>query len=505
MTRADRIALVISLITVLVTYYVTLRYFEGIPHLEDEIAYVWQARAIAEGKLTVDSPPQSESFLVPFVVDHNGQRFGKYPLGWPVVLAISIRLGIRSLVNPLLAGLGVWLTYRLGKKVFGETVGMIAAVLTLTSPFFLINSGTLLSHSFGLVLSTAFALAWIDGFGERDASRGNLPTIVAGLALGVLVLTRPLTALAVAFPFTFHGFYLLVRSDWQTRRHVLAVGSIALGVGVLTLLWQYAVTGNALLSPYILWWPYDKVGFGPGFGLTEHGHSLGLARINTRFSLRVGYSDLFGWIRYSWIFLPFGLIATLLRRNWRGVLVSAVLPSLVIFYMAYWVGAWIFGPRYYFEGLFSLTILSGVGIAWLAGWPISSIDTWPTYEGWKRIRPLSVLAIVTVLVLGNLHFYIPTRLENLYGLYGMEKADLKPFYTQEALDLTPAVIVVHPKKWMDYGVLLDLQSPNLDSPFIFIFSRSPEKDEALRTEFPNRDFYHYYPEDPYVLFKSPRP
>jgi hypothetical protein len=285
----------------------------------------------------------------------------------------------------------------------------------------------------------------------------------------------------------------------------LAVGCIALGVGAITFLWQYAVTGDALLSPYTLWWPYDKVGFGPGFGLTEGGHSLGLARINTRFSLRVGYSDLFGWLRYSWIFLPFGLIAVLLRRNWRGILIGAVLPSLVIFYTAYWVGAWIFGPRYYFEGLFSLTILSGVGIAWLAGWPISSMDTWPRYEGWKRFRPLSVLAVVSVLVLGNLYFYIPSRLENLYGLYGMEGADLKPFYTEEALDLTPAVIVVHPKKWMDYGVLLDLQSPNLDSDFIFIFSRSPEKDEALQAEFPERDFYHYYPQDPYVLLKSPRP
>jgi 4-amino-4-deoxy-L-arabinose transferase-like glycosyltransferase len=421
------------------------------------------------------------------------------------VLAIGIRLGIRSMVNPLLAGLGVWLTYRLGKKVFGETVGIIAAVLTLTSPFFLINSGTLLSHSFGLVLSTAFALAWIDGFGERDTWRRTLPTIVAGLSLGVLVLTRPLTALAVAFPFIFHGLYLLVRSDWQTRRHVMAVGGIALGVGVLTFLWQYAVTGNALLSPYTLWWPYDKVGFGPGFGLTENGHSLSLARINTRFSLRVGYSDLFGWIRYSWIFLPLGLLAVLLRRNWRGVLIGAVLPSLVIFYMAYWVGAWIFGPRYYYEGLFSLTILSGVGIAWLAGWPISPIETWPSYEGRKRFRPLSVLAIVSVLVLGNLYYYIPTRLENLRGLYGMEGADLRPFYTQEALDLTPALIVVHPKNWMDYGVLLDLQSPNLDSAFIFIFSRTPEKDEALQVEFPERDFYHYYPQDPYALFKSPKP
>jgi 4-amino-4-deoxy-L-arabinose transferase-like glycosyltransferase len=506
MTRADRIALVISLVTILVTFYVTLRYFEGIPHLEDEIAYVWQARAITEGKLTVPSPPQSESFLVPFVVDHNGQRFGKYPLGWPVVLAIGIRLGIRSLVNPLLSGLGVWLTYRLGKKVFGETVGIIAAVLTLTSPFFLINSGTLLSHSFGLVLSTAFALAWIDGFGDKNGFQRTLPTVVAGFSLGVLVLTRPLTALAVAFPFAIHGLYMLVRSDWQTRRHVLAVGGLALSIGALTFLWQYSVTGNALLNPYTLWWPYDKVGFGEGFGLTEGGHNLRLARVNTRFSLRVGYSDLFGWLRYSWIFLPFGLLAALLRRNWRGILIASVLPSLVIFYMAYWVGAWIFGPRYYFEGLFSLTIISGVGIAWLAGWPISRNEIWPRYEGWKRFRPLLVLALVAVMVIGNLVYYIPPRLENLRGLYGMERADLTPFFTEKVKELTPAVIVVHPKSWMEYGVLLDLQSPTLNSPYIFIFSRSQEEDEALRAEFPERDFYHYYPhQDPYVLLKSPRP
>ncbi len=505
MSRADRIALVISLITILVTYYVTERFFESIPHLEDEIAYVWQARAIAEGKLTVASPPQPDSFLVPFVVDYNGQRFGKYPLGWPVVLAIGVRLGIRSFINPLLAGLSVWLTYRLGKKVFGESVGIIAAALTLTSPFFLMNSGTFLSHPFGLVLSAAFTLAWIDGFGERDASRRSLPTIVAGLSLGVLALTRPYTALAVAFPFSFHGLYLLLRSDWQTRRHVLAVGGLALGIGAIIFLWQYAVTGDALLNPYTLWWSYDRVGFGKGYGLTENGHSLNLARINTRFSLRAGYSDLFGWGRLSWIFLPFGLLATFLRRNWRGILIGAVFPSLVLFYMAYWVGAWVFGPRYYFEGLFSLTLFAGVGIAWLAGWPILPSESWSTYQGWKRLRPLMVLALVVILVAGNLIYYTPLRLANLRGLYGMERADLQPFLTEQARDLTPALIVVHPKNWMEYGVLLDLQSPDLDSEFIFIFSRNQQSDDALRAEFPERDFYHYYPQDPYKFYKVPKP
>lgn len=505
MSRSDRIALIVSLVAILVTYYVTLQYFEEIPHLEDEIAYVWQARAIAEGNLTIASPPQASSFLVPFVVDYNGQRFGKYPLGWPIMLAVGVRLGIRSLINPLFAGLGVWLTYRLGKKIFGETVGIIASVLTLTSPFFLMNSGSLLSHSFGLVLSTAFVLSWIVSFCEEGNPRPGLTVAFAGLTLGVLAFTRPLTALAVALPFTIHGIFLLIRKDWKTRKQVLAVGGLALGLGALIFLWQYAVTGNAMLNPYTLWWEYDKIGFGPGVGLAENGHSLHLARINTRFSLRAGYSDLFGWPRYSWVFLPFGLLAVFLRRNWRGLLVGAVFPSLVLFYMAYWVGAWVYGPRYYYEGLFSLTLLTAVGVAWLSGWPISVGESWHSYTGWKRFRPLLVLALVMTLVVGNIIYYAPTRLSNLRGLYGMEGSDLRPFLNEQALDLTPALIVVHPKNWMEYGVLLDLQSPDLDSPFIFILSHNKESDDALRDDFPERDFYHYYPSDPFVFYTSPKP
>jgi hypothetical protein len=86
MTRADRFALLFSLLAVLVSYFVTDRVFERMPHIEDEMAYVWQAQAMARGRLTLPSPPSSESFLVPFVVDFHGQRFGKYPLGWPAML-----------------------------------------------------------------------------------------------------------------------------------------------------------------------------------------------------------------------------------------------------------------------------------------------------------------------------------------------------------------------------------------------------------------------------------
>ena len=139
------------------------------------------------------------------------------------MLGFGIILGLRDWVNPLLAGLGVWLTYRLGTKVFGRTVGLIAAGLTVTSPFMLLNSGSLLSHPWGLVLSAAFALAWLDAF--RPDSQPRVPpwlaTLSAALVMGVFVLSRPFTATGIALPFAIHGLYLLVRGNQATRRRLL--------------------------------------------------------------------------------------------------------------------------------------------------------------------------------------------------------------------------------------------------------------------------------------------
>jgi 4-amino-4-deoxy-L-arabinose transferase-like glycosyltransferase len=259
---SDRIAILFSLLAVLASVIVAERVYENIPHLEDEMAYVWQAQAIARGQLTVPSPPEPKSFLVPFVVDYQGQRFGKYPLGWPVLLSFGVSTGLRFLVNPLLAGLGIWLTYRLGKQVFGETAGLLAAGLTLTSPFFLMVSGSLLSHPFGLVLSTVFALAWLDGFANPTRIVRWMPILTAAASLGLLILTRPFTAIAIALPFCIHGFFLFIRGDRRIRIRLAGFGIIVLGLAAIHFLWQYAVTGDPLLNPYTLWWSYDKVGFG---------------------------------------------------------------------------------------------------------------------------------------------------------------------------------------------------------------------------------------------------
>lgn len=512
------LALIVSLAAVVISYWVTIRVFEATAHLEDEMAYVWQAEAIARGALTIPSPPEPKSFLIPFVVDYNGQRFGKYPLGWPVMLGIGVWLGIRAWVNPLLAGLGVWLTYRLGQRTFGSAIGLLGAGLMTISPFVLMNSGSLLSHPFSLVLAVAFALAWFDAVepggreGTRPALPAWLPTLVAALCLGVLALTRPLTAVAVGLPFGLHGAYLLVKGSWDVRRRVLSIGVIAVATGALTFLWQYAVTGDPFLNPYTLWWPYDKIGFGKGYGVTEEGHNLRTALINTRFSLRVGNHDLFGWPHSSWIFLPAGLVA--LIRNLRkapkmglqALLAAAIFPSLVILYLAYWIGSHLFGPRYFYEAVPGLCLLTAAGIALLAGWPLLPGEPWRDFAGWRRLRPLAVTALVTLLVAGNLIFYIPIRVGGMFGLYGVQRAYMEPFLTPQAQEQTPALVVVYTEKaWIEYGTLLELQSPFLDSPFIFIIDRGRTPNRKVIESFPDRTVLHYYPaQEPYTLYKGRR-
>ena len=201
--------LVLALAGFGLSLWVAVRYFESLPHIEDEIAYIWQARVIADtGRITTPTPVCPKCFLVPFVVDYGGLRFGKYPPGWPALLALGEKAGARALINPLLAGFSVWLTYLLGRRLFHPAAGLLAAFLTVTSPFFLINSGSLLSHAWTLLLVLGFALAWLDLFDPVERVPHRLTLVVAGLCLGVIALTRPLTAVGVALPFGFHALYL---------------------------------------------------------------------------------------------------------------------------------------------------------------------------------------------------------------------------------------------------------------------------------------------------------
>jgi hypothetical protein len=551
MSRTDRFALILCFASIFINALVANRVFENIPHLEDEVTLVWQAELITRGQVMVPTPPSPQSFLVPFVVDYNGYRFGKYPLGFPVLLSFGMRLGARDWVNPIIAACTLWLIYRLGKKLLDEKTALLAVFLTASSPFFLINSSNLLTHAWSLFLSVCLSLAWLDTFFYKTQVPGWLTLSVAGLSLGALALTRPWTAVGVALPFFAHGLFLVWRGTPPQRRRVLLIGLLAGGVASIHFLWQAVLTGSPWLNPYTLWWPGDQVGFGPGVGFRPGGHTVIAGIWDALFSLLVASQDLFGWPWLSWIFLPFGVLA--IRANPPAKWVSLVFPSLVFVYIAYWVGAWIYGPRYYYEGLYSLTLLSAAGIAWiyrrlpLPGLAIhrAKNSRWPGFHfvnkefnhnsradysearrdpkgfrdspaGARSAKPVgsgfgfnlgpdsekSLASILFTCFLGcliaaNLTLYAPARLGSLYGLYHANRALLTPFSDPKAQALAPALIIVHDDpNFHRYITLAQLSNPFMDTPFVFALSKDPKVDQALAADFPNRKVYYYDPLQP---------
>jgi 4-amino-4-deoxy-L-arabinose transferase-like glycosyltransferase len=465
--------LLICMLAFAATAIVSVCAFERLPHLEDEVAYLFQAKTMAQGRLTVPSPSRPEAFWIPFVLDHEGQRFGKYPPGWPAVLSPGALAGVPWVINPLLSALALYLVFRLGETLYDERVGLLAAVLGLTSPLFLVLGGSYLSHLASLVWLLLFSL-W---FAWMAQGRSRWFALGAGLALGAAFLTRSLTAVAYAVPFVVYSVVQIVRrrqAHWPSYLLVVAGGG---GMALLLPIYQWAVTGDPWLNPYLLWWPYDRLGFGPGIGAMQGGHSLYYAGVNLRQDLSRAATDVVGWPALSWVPLVLGLV--LRPRRARDWALLAPFVCLVIGYAFYWIGspARLWGPRYYFEGFAGLWILAGVGL--LKVWD------WAKDRG-RWLRPALASALI-VMVAINLASNLPYRMGEAHGFYGITRSQLD---LVEAADLRDALVIVYADRWLEYGAMLAEMGPTLDDSVIYARGSGKEVDAAVIAEYPGRTVYY---------------
>lgn len=447
--------------------------FERLPHLEDEVAYLFQAKTLALGRLTVPSPAHADAFWLPFVLDYEGRRFGKYPPGWPAILAPGELIGLPWLVNPLLAALALYLVYRLGRALYDERTGVLAAALGLTSPLLLVLAGSYLSHLASLVLLLLFSLWFV-----QTARGGNRWFAVgSGLALGAAFLVRSLTAVGYAVPFALYGLVQVLRRRQPHWPNYLLVALAGAALASLLPVYQWAVTGDPWLNPYLLWWPYDKIGFGPGVGWMPGGHSLSYAWLNLQQDLATAATDVLGWPGFSWV--PIVLALALPPRRGRDRLLPAPFVTLVIAYLFYWIGSpmRLWGPRYYFEGFGVLWILSAVGLG--RGW-----DRLRRGPLWPRAAALAGLALLLVV---NLGVNLPPRLAQAKGFYGISRAQLRPI---ETAHLQNALVFVKAERWLEYGAMLAEMGPLLTDPVLYARSAGPEEDAAVMRDYPDRAVYY---------------
>ncbi len=330
---------VVVLALVLFTFFMGMlvanRVFERLPHLEDEMAYLFQARTLAGGNLVIKTPDLRRVFWQPFVVDYSqtGNRFGKYSLGWPAVLSLGVIAGEPWFVNAFFGALSVATVYQLGRSVFNRDVGLIAAALTAFSPMTLLLNGTIMGHSLALFGCTLFMLAYWCITKRRQPIRWG---IVAGLSLGIVLIDRPLTAVALAIPFVGWSLVRLIvalRADrstpvmvlaseptleatftsdgpvdskprgfpttWMTFKPLLIIAVLTIALAIIIPIYNYAATHNPKQDLYTLVWSYDTVGFGGCCGRAvtrgEVGHVISKGILQARFDLSLTAADLFGW------------------------------------------------------------------------------------------------------------------------------------------------------------------------------------------------------------------
>jgi hypothetical protein len=433
------LALLLILFSMGMSAFISQFTFERLPHLEDEVAYLWEAKLLARGQTVIDSPAPRRAYWQPFVVDFGENRFGKYTLGWPLILSIGVFLGQAWIVNTLLSGLTVALVYRLGLEIFNPDVGVFAAALTAFSPMALLLNASLMGHTAALFTTMLFMYAYWRMEQGRYALRWG---VLAGIALGFSVVNRPLAGLALAAPFVvWSGMRLLqtliypnvaqspvtdsvaelvdsevprpkgegfrvrftaLKSTLFPLLALAAVTSIILGIIPA---FNYAATGDASKNLYTLVWSYDQVGFGEGYGRNIHTLEKGLRQ--TRWDLSLTAADLFGWqaqpllgtnnevkpelrqhllfdgdywqpVGLSWLLLPFGLLIGIRRRSWL-LAIWLILGGIIFAQSTTLPPAQLQDPRFAYLWMIGAAVYLCVPIAVLLLWKPRDPQTEWTY------------------------------------------------------------------------------------------------------------------------------
>jgi len=511
--------------------WVSSSVFEHTPHVEDEGAYLFQAKTLAGGHLTADSPPVDDAFFfTPFLIDDGQQWYGKYTPGYPAVLAVGAAAGAPWVVNPLAAALAVGLTVLLGTRVYGRRTGLLAGALLALSPMALLHSGTFFSHQVALCWTLGALLA-----AERAWRTGsNRAGTMVGVCLAALALTRPLTALAVAAP-------LACAAAVHVRPHrrqvtLAALGAPLMAVGLL-MLYNLHTTGSATRFGYEVYWPFDRVGFGPGFGPGDLGHTLASGWLNTKVNLRQLRTWLFGWPG-GLDLLPVivaavvaaGLLAVRARHRMVAtadvvaadvvaaddgaalvdvavaadddvdlpansaapddgsvvrldpvgfdLLLLGVAVAPIVAHVAYWTSGSVHGPRYYFEGLAAMALLAARAAHHVAT-GLSRLGLRVRVAQWGMAGAFIGLSAV------GLFTTTADRFDDARGFYGVSTDGLRAL---EAMHLHDALVFVPIEHWTDFEPYSAANSPFLDTDVVYAVHFGA-KDERLIDAMPDRTPY----------------
>jgi hypothetical protein len=451
--------------------------YQAHPHIEDEIIYLYHARYLSEGVLTVPAPPVPEAFSF-YMIPHEASRwFSIFPPGWPAMLAVGVFFGVAWLVNPVLASLNVLLSYAVLREIYSRRAARVAVLLLCLSPWFVFMGMNFMAHTFTLTCALIATLAVI----RARQTGSSIWGLIGGCAVGVVSLIRPLDGVVVG------GLLGLWAIGFGERRlKVSCIAAFALGaaaVAAVVLPYNSRITGNPFEFPLMAY--YEKyfgpktnaLGFGPERGLNWPidpfpGHSPLDALINANlnaFSINV---ELFGWITGSLLIVVLLLFSGKLRRS--DYFMLAVIVALAGVFSLYWFsGGPDFGARYWYLMVIPLVALTVRGIEFLE---TTFKDANQSARVMAAVLSLSMLALV--------NFFPWRAIDKYYHYLGM-RPDIR--YLEKQHGFGKSIVLIRGNLHPDYhsAWVYNPSDPYADVA-IYAWDRNPKVRAQILRAYPDR-------------------
>lgn len=447
---------VVALGVVVAAALVSVLVFEGMPHIDDSVSYMFHARYFALGRPFLDAPPDSAAFPVDEILIDRGRWFGYGFPGWPAVLAIGVRTATPWLVNPCLAGVTVLVAHRLVGSLADRGTANTAILLLAASPWMLFMSGEYMPHPLALCCAL---LAFLAAVRLREGA-SIAWTVPAGASLGLLALVRPLDAALAAVLVTL---LLAVSAEGRTRiSAVPIIAGLSALVAAVVVPYNRLLTGSSRYTPQMMWtdrrWGpgLDRIGFGSDIGIRAWpnidplpGHGAADVVLNLNKNLFITQLDLFGWSFGSLLLCVVALAIArrdALRSPWWWMV-----GLFVVGYSAYWFsGGPDLGARYWYPAIVGFTVLTVAGAVALA-------------RGWARPRGArGVAAVVALASVAALLTNVPSMAVGKYYRYRGVGGDVRAL--ADSAGIHDALVFVRTSDRPRYQSAFNLNPVPLDAP-----------------------------------------
>ncbi|MEO8286314.1 MAG: hypothetical protein ABI670_07730 [Chloroflexota bacterium] len=479
--------------------FVGLVVLDGIPHVQDDVAYLFQGKIFAEWRSWVPAPPAPEFFQSGFIQIFEGRWFAKYPPGYPLLLVPSLWAGMPWLTNALSAGVALALIYMSGLRMFGAHVAAWAALLGLISPWVLFMSASYMSHPTTMMWVALFLFALVSlRLSFNTDKRVSLLSVhsrwglLAGFAIGMAFVTREWTALGIGAGAALWALGDITSARRDMFRRLVPYSLVVVGFipPLLFLLFQnHELTGNWLRLAQDLVGSYDQPGFGPGHG-SEIGHTPAMGLYNGLVYLRTLATVFDGWpAPFALAPLFLGVLAPFAARSRKqfawDLLLWLPLAGLLLAYFAWWSSTTIYGPRYWYEGMPFMLLMAGRGFDLLGVIAARALPA-ARAAGVRWAVPGVLFGILSVYTLTQ---SLPDQ-ANTYTDYN--DISVQPLeYVQDA-HLTDALVFVAldpSRRNRDYGKAFFANDPMLRSPVVYARDMGAEANRYLAGLFPTRKPY----------------